>query len=111
MEKQKWDSARDSAEPQDDWQLAEHNDNKLTGRDATELLTATDAYSADQDQDDEALYAAEENENDDDSEEDDEDETDSEEDDDELTDWGNVDPQSHPGFPDSNDPSGPGSAV
>jgi hypothetical protein len=34
------------------------------------------------------------------------------EDDDEPGDWGNVDPQSHPGgLPDPMDPSGPGSAV
>jgi hypothetical protein len=110
MENQKRDAARESAEPQDSWQLAEHNDNKFTGQDATELLTASDAYSADEDKDDEALYASEDDPDDED-EDDSEDDTDDEDDADELTDWGNVDPQSHPGFPDSNDPSGPGSAV
>jgi hypothetical protein len=109
MENKKWATSRDQTNSQDDWQLAEHNDNKFTGRDATELLTASDAYSADEDQDDEALYS--DNDLDEGNEADSEEDAESEDDADELTDWGNVDPQSHPGFPDSNDPSGPGSAV
>lgn len=86
------------AQHEGDWQLAESNE-----EDTAILLTA----QADQNEE-RPLYATGGSPGDDD--ENDDDEEDDDDDDDNPQDWGHTDPLDSP-FPDSTDPSGPGSAV
>lgn len=109
--------------PQNDWREDETNawltdtsisrDNELTRMESTgdgaadednqQLYVSSGKDDPDRDDDDEE-------EDDDDDEEEDDDTEENEEDED--GDWGHVDPaEGNSPFPDSNDPSGPGSAV
>lgn len=107
MENTNRDTAQDVA-PQRDWRNDETNAwlTETPDNQNEELLNAepygTDGY-------DERLNAAASN---DDPDPDDEDEEETEEEEDENADWGHIDPaEGNSPFPDSNDPSGPGSAV
>jgi hypothetical protein len=82
-----------NAEHQGDWQLAESDES-----DTAEMLTA---YQTDENSP--RLYATG-------GDPDEEDNDDNDDEDEEPRDWGHTDPLDSP-LPDSNDPSGPGSAV
>ena len=103
---------------QDDWQLAENHENqpdiKNNEADGIDLRSAeASGYGTDiddADETDDTIYASDRDDEEEDDDNDDDDSND--DDDDEPADWGNVDPQANPGpFPDSNDPTAPGSAV
>lgn len=95
-----------NAEHQGDWQISESE-----SADQAEMLTSSDDELTDN-----RLYATGGNPGDDDSDEEsnnddtDFDEVDDNEDEEAPRDWGHTDPLDGP-LPDSNDPSGPGSAV
>lgn len=112
MENTNWETAQDAA-PQNDWQNAE-----------TAITENTDAVEAAQydieDGEEVTLYAAagytdpdpEEEEDEEDEDDEDEEEDDEEEEEEESGDWGHTDPaESNSPFPDSNEPSFPGSAI
>lgn len=110
MENTQWDPAQNAA-PQRDWREDETNawltDTPNTEND--ELLNA-EPYGTDGNDDEHIHAMAGIDTPDPDDEDEDEEETEEEEDED--SDWGHVDPaEGNSPFPDSNDPSGPGSAV
>jgi hypothetical protein len=107
MENINRDTAQGAA-PQNDWQTAENNDSlesSLTAQN-TEPGNAPSHSDETPEAADERLNAARANREYDDDEEDKEDK------DDDAGDWGHVDPaEGNSPFPDSNDPTAPGSAV
>jgi hypothetical protein len=90
---------------------------------AEESTESNEFYTADyiaEDEEETSIYAMaanvdpnpDDDEDDDEDDEDDEDDNDETEDEDDDADWGHIDPaEGNSPFPDSNDPSGPGSAV
>ena len=113
MENTNKDTAQDAA-LQNDWQNAERNESQSADPSNTQnndfRSAEASGYGTDEDADDSLYATGDEDRANGELEDDNEDKDESEDDGD--GDWGSVDPaEDNSPFPDSNDPSGPGSAV
>jgi hypothetical protein len=102
------DSYRDESPEEADERLNAARADDYSDNDEVHAMAGIDTPDEDDDDDDDDEDEDDEDEDDDDEDDNDEDDND----DDEEGDWGHVDPaEGNSPFPDSNDPSGPGSAV